>query len=88
VVASGGNRIDLFAHGGDGAMWHRRWGPATDWQAWDGFGGRIVGGPDASSTVNPGYTYVIARGTDDAVWYQYSLNGGGWSGWVPWPGSG
>jgi hypothetical protein len=53
AVSWGSNRIDVFAVGVDGALWHKWW----DGQRWGGFeslGGRVEGTPSAISW-GPGF---------------------------------
>jgi hypothetical protein len=76
AVATGGNRIDMFARGRDQAIWHRQWRPATDWGDWDSLGGCANGRPYAAAD---GYVYVT--GCDNHIYWQNYVTPGGWKGW-------
>jgi hypothetical protein len=43
------NRLDLFAVGGDNALWHRWW-DGSSWGGWDSLGGSVFSAPDAGAT--------------------------------------
>ena len=69
----------VFARGGDGAIWYRRFSDGIGaWLAWQKFGGQAVGAPGATcagAATNPVIVYV--RGTDNALWRKPM--GGAWS---------
>lgn len=81
--AAEGKYLDVFARGGDGALWMRGYDAGTNqWSSWKSLGGQITSGtgPTACS-LGLGLFDVFVQGTDRALWYKsYS---GGWSGWAP-----
>ena len=73
--------IQIFARGGDGAVWHNwQTAPNNGWSSWYSLGGWIdllEIGQNAD-----GRTEIFARGGDGAVWHNWELTpGGSWSGW-------
>lgn len=53
------------------------------WGAPQNLGGVLTSGP-AAITIWSGDTYVLARGTDQKVWYRVYRSGSGtWNGWAP-----
>lgn len=70
------DRADVYARGGDGALWHK-WsndGGAT-WYGWENLGGvlQVGSGPDVSTWGNGRYD-VFYRGTNDHLmhlWYNW-----------------
>lgn len=73
------NRVDVFARGGDNALWHLQSndGGAT-WQPWQSLGGIITTGPGVVSW-GPNRIDVFARGTDNALWHRAFA--GAWGSW-------
>ena len=64
----------VVARGTDGAVWDRT-------STWRSLGGRVLAG-SGPATVKVGATlYVLAVGTDRAVWVTQSTDGTHWSGW-------
>jgi len=64
----------LVVRGADGAVWDRT-------STWRSLGGRVLAG-SGPATVKVGATlYVLAVGTDRAVWVTQSTDGTHWSGW-------
>jgi repeat uncharacterized protein DUF346/putative pyrroloquinoline-quinone binding quinoprotein len=77
----GGGRLDAFARGSDGAVWHRwREGP-TQWGGWESLGGRLQAssGPGAVAW-SRNRIDLFVRGLDDALWHRW-WDGSRWSGW-------
>lgn len=77
-VSWGRNRLDAFARGTDGALWHIYW-DQNAWGPWEKLGGSLSSGPDVSSWQSNRLD-VFARGTDNALWH-ISWNGAHWSPW-------
>lgn len=71
-------RTDVFARGGDGAVWQRT-ESGGGLGTWATLGGTITSDPDSSSW-GVSREDVFARGTDGALWHR-SNNG---SSWAPW----
>ncbi len=74
-------RMEVFARGGDGAVWHQ-WqvAPNNGWSGWYSMGGWIdlleIGQNDDFRLE------LFARGGDGALWHNWQLApGGNWSGW-------
>ncbi len=77
AVSWAANRIDVFARGGDSAVWHRSWN--GQWEAnWNLLGGLIQWAPAVSSW-GAGRLDVFAAGTDHALWHNWYE--GAWGGW-------
>jgi len=75
----GGNRLDVFVLGLDGAIWHRG-GQAGALGAWETLGGMLTSAPSAVSWgVNR--IDVFARGMDGSL-YANAWTGTGWRGWL------
>ena len=72
------NRMDCFARGTDGAMWHKWWN-GSSWSGWGSLGGLIQGAPAAVSW-GPNRIDCFVRGMDNAMWHKF-WNGASWSGW-------
>jgi hypothetical protein len=76
-----GGIIQVFARGGDGALWHNwQTAPNNGWSGWYSLGGwidLISASQNADNRLE-----VFARGGDGAVWHNWEQTpGGGWSGW-------
>jgi peptidoglycan/xylan/chitin deacetylase (PgdA/CDA1 family) len=75
-------RVDTFARGTDGAIWHRWW-DGQRWAGWGSLGGLT---PDGSSPASASWGYnrldVFVRGIDDQLWHR-AWNGSAWSAWEP-----
>ena len=76
TVASGGsNRLDVFALGGDSALWHKWW-DGTTWvhpprpDGWESLGGFLTSAPTAASC-GPNRLDVFALGGDKALWHKW-----------------
>ena len=75
----GPNRIDTFARGSNGNLWHQAF--AGQWLGWEDIGapsGGFTGDPAAVSFA-PGRIDVFVRGLDDHLWRQAWA--GQWYGW-------
>ena len=73
-------RLEVFAIGADGAMWHNYQttpsGPA--WKGWISLGGSFQHDPSPAINLD-GRIEVFAWGTDNAVWHRSQQTpGGGW----------
>ena len=71
-------RLDVFAEGTDGALYHKAW-TGTKWSGWESLGGKLTASPAATSP-STGVIDVFARGSDSGIW-QKSYNKG-WSNWA------
>ena len=82
AVSWGNGRIDGFARGTDGALWHQ--GYHGTWDGWKSLGGYLAPGTGpAVSSWGAGRLDVFVVGTDNELWYKYYQSGSGWSGWYP-----
>ena len=83
VANNADGRLEIFARGTDGALWHQ-WQTAPSagpWSGWSGLGGGIVGTPAVGQNAD-GRLEVFVRGTDGALWHQWQVAPNGtWSGW-------
>ena len=75
-------RLEVFARGGDQALWHKfQTAPSNGWGAWESLGGWIdmlSMGQNADGRLE-----AFVRGSDGAVWHKWQMSpGGGWSGWA------
>ncbi|WP_327096087.1 DUF346 domain-containing protein [Nocardia vinacea] len=77
-VSWGPGHLDVFARGGDNALWHKWWTGKT-WSGWESLGGTITTAPVPVSW-GPGHLDVFARGGDNALWHKW-WTGKTWSGW-------
>jgi hypothetical protein len=77
-VSWGLNRIDCFARGTDGAMYHRWWNGSA-WGGWESLGGIITSEPNCVSW-GPNRIDCFARGTNGAMYHRW-WNGSAWGGW-------
>jgi acylphosphatase len=74
-------RIEVFAQGTDGALWHI-WqkAPNSGWSSWQSLGGWITQ-PTVGQNAD-GRLEVFARGADGALWHIWQkAPNGDWSGW-------
>jgi hypothetical protein len=71
------------------ALWCRRYDSSTQtWGSWERLGGILVSGPTAAY-VGEGKFQVFAVGVENTLWQKiYDESAGGWSDWLPVPGSG
>src|ERR1700739_5134622 len=81
VTSWGANRLDIFAVGTDGAMYHKDW-DGTQWQpvypVWENLGGDFLSAPWAVSW-GTNRLDVFAIGTDQGMYHK------AWTGtaWLP-----
>jgi hypothetical protein len=73
--------IEVFARGGDGAVWHNvQTAPNNGWSGWYSLGGWIDLLEAAQN--DDGRLEIFARGGDGALWHNWQLApAGSWSGW-------
>jgi acylphosphatase len=90
VFVNSDGRLEVFARGTDGALWHvwQEAPHAGPWSGWASLGGVITSDPVAIDN-SDGRLEVFARGTDSAVWHiwQQAPHAGPWSGWASLGGS-
>jgi acylphosphatase len=81
VAQNDDGRIEIFARGADGALWHNwQTAPNNGWSGWGSMGGWIDR-LDVSHNAD-GRMEVFARGSDAAVWHKWqTAPSNGWSGW-------
>ncbi|WP_328995877.1 hypothetical protein OG394_14560 [Kribbella sp. NBC_01245] len=76
--------LDLFARGGDNALWHRWWAAGVGWTCWQSLRGELGDGAGAASH-DPGIVHVVALGIDGRIKNRAFVNSGGitggWSNW-------
>jgi hypothetical protein len=80
AIALTEDRIDLFARGEDGALWHN-WitdAPSEPSHDWVSLGGQILGSPSVCKGF--GQIYVFARGLDNTIFHRRG-SGSSWSDW-------
>jgi hypothetical protein len=79
----GGGRVDLFARGQNGALWHaaRLDGGTFTFSAWENLGGDLssLSSPGAVSW-GPDRIDIFFRGSDDGIWHKSYRTYYGWSG--------
>ncbi len=70
ISSAAPEQLELFARGGDGALWHRHWDGAT-WSGWVNLGGALASdsGPGTVSW-SSNRVDVVYRGTDNGVWQR------------------
>ncbi|HEY4993279.1 MAG TPA: PQQ-dependent sugar dehydrogenase [Nakamurella sp.] len=81
AVSWGGNRLDVFAIGTDGALYHRAGGAGASFGGWEYLGGALTSSPAALSFAQ-GTLNVYARGTDGQLWTM-AWTGTAWTDWSP-----
>jgi hypothetical protein len=80
AVASAGPGVeDVFARGGDSALWTRHFNGSV-WSGWTSVGGVITSGPGAASATATTVD-VFARGGNNAMWTNH-YDGSVWNGWT------
>lgn len=77
VCSWSAGRLDVFARGGDNALYHKYF--ENGWSDWESLGGELIFGPDVCSA-RPGHLDVYVRGADNALWHKY-FDENGWSEW-------
>ncbi|MEU5522808.1 matrixin family metalloprotease [Streptomyces sp. NPDC047860] len=82
VGSNADGRMEVFARGLDGALWHvRQTAPSSGWSGWESLGGGIQGAPCVDRNAD-GRMEVFARGLDGALWHiRQTAPNSGWSGW-------
>jgi hypothetical protein len=86
VTANYDKRLEIFALGGDGALWHIWQLPANtgenQWSAWESLGGILQSAP-AVARNEDGRLEVFVRGTDRKLWHIWQTRPGShpWSRW-------
>ena len=76
----GPNRLDVFAKGQDGALYHM-WSDGATWHYWERLGGSLTSDPAAVSW-GPNRLDIFATGRDKAVYHMWTTDGG--ANWQPW----
>ena len=82
-MASGPDRLDVFARGVDDALWHLSWN-GTAWSDWERLGGTLVSGPAAAyRKAADGKTYleVFVFDTKNRL-LQRTFDGSAWGDWA------
>ena len=76
-------RLEVFARGTDGALWHLwQTAPNNGWSGWASLGG-VITGRNVATNNQDGRIEVFARGTDGALWHIWqTAPNNGWSGWA------
>jgi len=85
VAFNSDGRLEVFAVGGDRAVWHN-WQTAPHagpWSGWASLGGLVTSDPAALDN-SDGRLEVFARGADNALWHNWQTapHAGPWSGWA------
>ena len=78
AVSWGGSRLDVFARGTDGALWHL--GDGSTWAAWESLAGQITSSPAVASW-GPDRLDVFARGDGGGLWHR-PWTGAAWGAWA------
>ena len=84
VACNSDGRLEVFAVGGDRAVWHT-WQDhphAGPWAAWSSLGGVVTSNP-VSVDNSDGRLELFARGTDNALYHMWQTapHAGPWSAW-------
>ena len=76
-------RLEAFARGTDGALWHIwQTAPNNGWSGWASLGG-VIQGPIALTRNADGRLEAFVKGTDNALWHIWqTARNNGWSGWA------
>jgi hypothetical protein len=83
VAANADGRLEAFAIGTDGAMWHAWQSAGGGWSSWHSLGGQFLSGVGAATNQN-GTVEVFGVGTDYQMYHAWqSSPGGSWTGWYP-----
>ena len=77
-------RLDVFARGPQGDLYHRTYTFPGRWTPWESFGGVIVGGPAVERRPS-GAIVVWARSVTNRL-YSGTYQGGTWRGWTSYGG--
>jgi hypothetical protein len=76
VISRSAGSIDVFARGGDNALWYLSYSSGR-WSSWQKVGGLLASEPAAIS-VDGSSIDVFVQGTDNGLW-QAHFSGSGWS---------
>ena len=82
VSSRGNGRLDMFATGSDGQLWHRWYDGNYEnaaWTEWEGLGGQLVGPPTATSWGSDRID-IFGVGTDGNIWQIAWAD----DAWTPW----
>jgi Fungal fucose-specific lectin len=80
VISWGKDRIDAFARGSDGSLWHRAWN-GSQWTQWGTLGGQILPNTEISiSSWSQNRLDIFAVGSEKGIWHL-EWNGNRWSKW-------
>jgi acylphosphatase len=76
-------RLEVFAKGSDGALWHIwQTAPSNGWSGWASLGGGM-GSPVGLARNLDGRIEIVVRGTDGALWHKWqTAPNSGWSAWA------
>jgi hypothetical protein len=76
----GGGRLDVFARGTDGGLWHE-WRDGGLWSRWEPLGGALPANADPGAVSwSPGRVDVFVKGSDSTLWHTW-WDGSRWIGW-------
>jgi uncharacterized protein YvpB len=79
VASPGPGRLDVFAPGSEGQVWHRWW--EDGWHPWEDLGGSLAPGSAVSATSGgDGRLDLYAVGADNGLWHRRLISGT-WQGW-------
>jgi hypothetical protein len=85
VGTNADGRLEVFAKGLDGALWHIwQLAPGGPWSSWHSLGGQLSTNVSNFAVANnaDGRLEVFAFGSDDALWHIWQVApNNGWSGW-------
>lgn len=91
VSSWGRGRLDVFANGVDGALWHKFYASSVGWSGWSSLGaptGVTLASDPVAISWGVARIDVFVRGSDNALWHKYyDVNVGGWSIWYSHGGS-
>jgi hypothetical protein len=77
-------RLEVFARGSDGALWHNwQLTPGDRMAGWASLGGVLNGSPDVARDAS-GRLVVFVKGTDNAIWLKWQLTPGSSDSWSAW----
>jgi hypothetical protein len=84
IAANSDKRLEVFARGPDGALWHIHENlPNFAWSAWASLGGFLTGELAAAANQD-GRLEVFARGQDGMAWHISQTTAGNSSAWSAW----
>jgi hypothetical protein len=86
LSGTGGEAIDVVVRGYDGSTYLKEFPVVVGAVpgrpgGWMHLGGRVLAGSGPAAVNVGGTLYVLAIGTDGAVWVRHSTDGAHWSGW-------